>query len=302
MSEYSRALLNDRGEIIHLFTDVDVIALEGALDLVKRHTCIIAMPAADPVEFGSATVVRVGDFAVLVTAGHVLKNRTLSDLGMFGWYERDGYRYPIPMGGCRSESNVDVGALLFDAGVLEDSRLEGVGLDRIDICTSQVGDDLAVICGTSSPAIHKDDERLTIDCPLGSIGTKTVPEDKWPERIGDEVTSSSRDLFLYYSQFYAWDHKFRPRVPTDPKGMSGGGIWRLPLATKENELWSPHLARLIGIQSSREDRKWRWLRAVQMQHWVRLVWEAWDQVRPAMEAAGIVVEGNKIRLTRPVPD
>jgi hypothetical protein len=34
----------------------------------------------------------------------------------------------------------------------------------------------------------------------------------------------------------------------DPKGMSGGGAWTIP-NTKDGELWSPHQAQLIGIQS-----------------------------------------------------
>ena len=67
----------------------------------------------------------------------------------------------------------------------------------------------------------------------------------------------------------------------NPQGMSGGGVWQG--TQQDGELWSPEGLRLVGIQSS-----WyapgKYIRAVQIIHWLKLVHSNLPELRDTIES------------------
>ena len=71
-----------------------------------------------------------------------------------------------------------------------------------------------------------------------------------------------------------------PVALPDPQGMSGGGLWDQGFSG--NTLWHPEDASLIGVQSSWHPES-RYVRVVQIVHWLRLVHEHYPDLRLTLE-------------------
>ena len=81
--------------------------------------------------------------------------------------------------------------------------------------------------------------------------------------------NESRDIFIDYELNSVFVEKQPGMAMPKPPGLSGGGLWALPINYR-SELWRPSDTTLIGIERS-------WLknsscvRCTQIQHWLRLV-------------------------------
>ncbi len=71
-----------------------------------------------------------------------------------------------------------------------------------------------------------------------------------------------------------------PFALPDPSGMSGGGLWDQGFETQL--IWKPEGASLMGIQSAWHPKE-RYVRAVQIIHWLRLVHQHYPDLRNILE-------------------
>jgi hypothetical protein len=66
-----------------------------------------------------------------------------------------------------------------------------------------------------------------------------------------------------------------------PHGLSGGGLWALPLP-RAGAIWSPEDAMLIGIERSWLEHS-RIVFCTQMQHWLRLVADDYPDLKDLVD-------------------
>lgn len=264
----------------------NLLALEAAgTGLCQKYTCSLLMPKDAPRRVGSGTVVLIGDFAVIATAAHVMRGWAPEDIALCGWYD-DDTRIPVPRQPATTDGVLDVGALVLSREALGGSRIEGLPLSRIETCISHLDDDPVVLCGTPSSGLRRDQEPTFLSLEYKPLACMTMPIQEWPQHIEDRSADAAKDIFLRYSNEHLFDESGRKTPSTAPFGMSGGGIWRIRLDPGE-DIWSPNTATLIGIQSSTKGKTdWPWLRGTQIQWWLRLVWQSYLYLRPAMGAAG----------------
>jgi hypothetical protein len=93
------------------------------------------------------------------------------------------------------------------------------------------------------------------------------------------------DIFLPYDpekEIWYYEENEGDANPPEPRGAGGGGLWQ-GTPTKV-ELWNAEAVRLIGIQS-RLNEKEKYLRGCQIIHWLRLLHEQCNDLRPALVAA-----------------
>ena len=91
------------------------------------------------------------------------------------------------------------------------------------------------------------------------------------------VVEFSRDVVSYGSELPV------PDGMPDPPGMSGGGIWQRPEATKDDEIWTPSDLCLFGIQSSWL-YKLGYLKAIQIIHWLKLIADEYPELGRELES------------------
>jgi hypothetical protein len=110
----------------------------------------------------------------------------------------------------------------------------------------------------------------------------TVPflPNEWPTvPAGAEPANPEVDIFLNYPEDEVTEDGVTPFNLPHPGGMSGGGIWDQEMF--QGELWDPNAVKLIGIQS-RWDENGRYLRGVQIVHWLRLVFRDFPDLRSTL--------------------
>jgi len=79
----------------------------------------------------------------------------------------------------------------------------------------------------------------------------------------------SQDIYVDYELTSVFVEKPNEKIMPEPYGLSGGGLWALPMHDS-TELWIPSDTTLIGIERS-------WLkdsncvRCTQIQHWLKLI-------------------------------
>lgn len=101
---------------------------------------------------------------------------------------------------------------------------------------------------------------------LSAIGYLT--EIRMDSKLPDQH-DESMDIFIDYELNSVFVEKQLGMVMPKPPGLSGGGLWALPI-NHRSELWRPSDTTLIGIE-----RSWRkdlsCVCCTQIQHWLRLV-------------------------------
>lgn len=112
-------------------------------------------------------------------------------------------------------------------------------------------------------------------------GVAMMP-DEWPEVPPDSWPSDAEtDVFLDYPDDDSLVNEgYWPIDLPDPSGMSGGGIWDEGHGL--DPIWSPESVKLFAIQSGWYEKK-RYVRGVQIIHWLRLIHEHYRDLRPLLE-------------------
>jgi hypothetical protein len=136
-----------------------------------------------------------------------------------------------------------------------------------------------------APAQHAKVE--IYDKHSGSIGARVLFYWTVPPRVSDwpVVSTDPLDIANDFIVDYPTDDQMKaegfPSINLPhPGGISGGGIW--DQGFESETLWAPQKSRLIAIQS-RWCSKQRYLRAIQVHHWLRLLHRDFPDLRQPIE-------------------
>jgi hypothetical protein len=108
-----------------------------------------------------------------------------------------------------------------------------------------------------------------------------MPEEWPPVPPSDRQPDIAQDVFLEFPLEGATDlGTGGPFVCESAEGYSGGGVW--DLGFEPNNLWRPENIRLFAIQS-RWHPSSRYLRAIQVVHWLRLIYRDYADLRNCLK-------------------
>lgn len=289
---------------------------DHAQRICEYYTCSIGSDRFGPEILGSGTVLVVGDYAMIATAMHVVQGYALDQLRLLAWYPPDDRRCPIPQDGRQFRDDTqDLAVLTMKREALERSRIRGLPLEQVEPCLSHDDSDSYLLCGSPCEKSQFNRGAELFEHTLTSRLMTPIPRCDWPKSFEAEIvvrrdpyvpsiscesgpthrisipTCTGRDLFLAYgTDWYGPDRL--PRSTTNPAGFSGGGIWRL--ATPDIGESLSKKVKLAGIAIAVEKNSWRWIRGIQMQHWLEMIWSEWPGLRNSIEAAGLIREGEQL--------
>ena len=136
-------------------------------------------------------------------------------------------------------------------------------------------------------------------------GSRTVPSRRWPRLGVDSIASCKRDIIIEFATnggsfpLYGTElldvNRLPPSDHTDPRGMSGGGVWLSVSRERRCGIWAPNL-QLVGIQVGWQ-KDARVLRAVLIEKLLDLL----DLNYPDLDEAIERVRRRRIRWRKPEP-
>jgi len=264
MMAVGRAFIDNAGNLLRGLDESELHALNAAgLHLSKHFTCIVARNHGKPTLLGSGTLVRVNARIFVATAKHLFEGLGDSELITVYWNERDR-RAGIHRGQIlEAAGDLDLAALPLDV----EGADVGIPLDSVDTTGTPDASELFIISGVPSTGLVCDDASRTVVAPHWSLGLVALPPDSWPKL--NPPLSPKTDMVFNYSACFALDANGEPMKAVDPHGLSGGGVWRIPV--DDNGVWSPLKARLVAVQRSVESGNWKWLRATHIRDWVQML-------------------------------
>lgn len=234
------------------------------LQVAKKHTCLIAKDADLPIPIGSGTFVNAGSQLFVATAKHLFENLQADQrIGVY-WGEEDN-RAEATCGNIILDEKLDLAAIPIAPNI----GACGVSLRCHQPNRKEAESDLFVVSGTPTEKCKIDPNSKTIIVGHFSHGLVKLPRQSWPTNP-ELAISPDVDLFFNYTRDLAINVNGAPMRQIDPHGLSGGGIWSVPVSS-EPGIWSPANARLIAVQRCVESYAWRYLRATKIEHWLRLV-------------------------------
>lgn len=250
---------------------------------------------------GSGTLVQIGEHLFIATAKHVIPsdpNGRIWPMTRNIRHEADGFPAYKRVGKHPS----------YDLGYLE-VHPEGVTkyFGEREFCTLKnialrgCGRQNFAVIAVGAPAEHakitRDDAKTaTYKANVMTYWTVPLMPDEWPTVPADaEPASTGVDIFLNYPKEEVTEDGVIPTALPHPGGMSGGGFWDQEMI--KGELWDPNAIKLMGIQS-RWDEDGRYLRGVQIVHWLRLIYRDFPDLRETLvEAFGDAVIWNEMQPT-----
>lgn len=226
-----------------------------------RSTALLLRPREHQLEIGSGTCVRIGDCYLIATAGHNLEGLGPRQIEVVptGAYHEQAIQV-IAHGS--SSSSVDVGWLELDPVAVERSRLKAVTLDQL-ASLSDEGPDAVVVLVQGYPA-------NSVEVPESADSRPHVESDGLVTLV---IPPRERSSFCagvdFAVEYPPWDGSLDNSGLPAPPGVSGGGVWQVPIFG-EDEIWALERARFIGVARSwlRSERE---LFAVRVEHWLNLV-------------------------------
>jgi hypothetical protein len=258
--------------------------------LFKQSVAFFTHEGRESVSLASGTLVSIGSRLFIATAAHTVADGPNDEV----WVLNKGPRSPttsqapVLKKGKYPKNDPDVGFLELGT-TAETEHLKGEACPLGRIAVQGIGRPLRAIMLIGNPGEYVkredyansagNDQARSSLIPL-MIGYYTIPlmESEWPNAPDPDPNS---DIFLDYpdtpaEQMEGGESLMLP----NPKGMSGGGVW--DQGFEDGVLWTKEAAKLIGIQS-RWNKNLRYVRAVQIIHWLRLIHENYPDVRLILE-------------------
>jgi hypothetical protein len=233
------------------------------LQVAKKHTCMIVKEGYTPIPIGSGTFVDVGNQLFVATAKHLFENLQADErIGIY-WGEEDN-KARVTNRDIILDEKLDLAAI----PLLPDTKASGVSLECHNRNQSRTKSDLFVVSGIPSEKCKINQKSQVLIVCHFSHGLVSLPLESWPTNP-ELAISPDVDLFFNYTRDLAINGNGEPMRQINPYGLSGGGIWSVPVAT--SGIWSSANAKLIAVQSSVESHEWRYLRATKIEHWLRLL-------------------------------
>lgn len=259
-------------------TDNEVNAL--APHTFKYSVAILQYCGRDKSDVGSGTLIQIATRFFIATAGHNLAG--VPDKCLYMGYSKEKVYEQLPFvrrkpSANEREPDPDVGyvEILPETAVLMNEK-EFLPLNRIGPFT---GSWPTRVFLTGFPAqMVPLESALKNRFDLSAIGYLTEI------RKASELAcqhDESRDIFIDYDLNSVFVEKQPGMAMPKPGGLSGGGLWALPI-NYQAELWRPNDTMLIGIERS-------WLensssvRCTQIQHWLRCVADDYPDLREIVD-------------------
>ncbi len=233
-------------------------------------------------ELASGTFVAIGRREFIATAAHTLP-RTCTSLNLIGKGTNPLKREDIKVVAANRTKggNPDVGYIEIEPGTTKQLGRVTIGVDRLcDVGPGQPGR-TAFLYGcpfalTKHAVDHKRRETI-IGIHSFTYPNCTLATDEWPSVPRSAQPSNKNiDLFIRYDVTEEMIGHGN-RLP-NPEGASGGGIWQGTGPVK-GAVWHVGKVKLIAIQSAWDEKR-KYIRGVQIKHWIRLIERDYPDLQP----------------------
>jgi len=238
----------------------------------------------------SGTLVAIGERLFVCTASHCIdQGQSLTRYWILGdkpRYMSDGAPRVVAAHGSLGD-NPDVGLLELDrASFAQFSSKVACTIDRIEVAGAGRNNRLVSLIGAPAQLVkpEKIGQAEGFKAMVISYCSHPLdPSDPTWAKV-EPPADVNIDIVLDYpagqDQTTRLDTNEKYALP-EPGGMSGGGLWDQGFGT--HDVWSPTHAFLFGIQSAWHEGK-RYVRAVQIIHWLRLIHQHYPDLRTNLEA------------------
>lgn len=239
----------------------------------------------------SGTLVEIEDRLFVATASHCVDDLTMPTrywlLGDKPAFKADGVPQVLSSHGT-ANNRPDVGLIELETDSFRaHSSKSGIPLSRIKAVGLGRDKRAALLIGSPGENVEQETKGAAQGFKAVVMGYTSLPinQSDWPTFNANPPLDQSIDILMHYPSGTADTHRTDTGEPVElpnPKGMSGGGLWDQGFDT--DELWSTDSAFLFGIQSAWFPDK-RYVRAVQVAHWLDLVKSRFPELRDAIENA-----------------
>ena len=250
-------------------------------DYFRNRTAVIYLAVApDETYAGSATCIAIGQRLFLATAAHNFRGieKLGARLTVFSANRssdtpiailRGNYRQDIPLGA------PDVAWLEVDPNSAAACNLTGVTVNALDAYPALNERDLYAMTGFPSGLVQQVRDRpnhINYVVPMLVYFTHAVNIDQLP---GDHIVFSFERNGI--------GPVGRPGELPIPRGMSGGGIWHVPLREDPaDEVWNPGRMRLGGITLEYFEGR-REATGLPLREWLRVLSEDLPELLPTVK-------------------
>jgi len=266
------------------------ISHETSSHVLRPFTVAIITPDTGEENVFSGTIIRVGKRLLIATAAHPVRNADVSLLRPYAPSVKNRQDKQSIFKSLKFHASLDICCLEVDSQFEESyfgnsfCHLDNIacyGVGRKDKPLLVIG---TPSCFTKLAKLSMDKSRL--QATQLTYLTKVIEEKECPDFVPEHFKASdpATDIFLQYPKGTGKTFKVASDEAIElpiPRGISGGGLWDLDFNL--SELWSPHSAKLIGIQTDWYEET-ECLRAVQIKHWLRLVYEHFCDLREILIA------------------
>jgi len=232
-------------------------------EVAKKHTCVIAKEDDLPIPIGSGTFAQVDNQLFVATAKHLFDDFRTDEFVAIYWGEQDN-RAEVIRRDIIFHEELDLAAIPLPA----DTQACGASSRCLQPDHLEAEPDLFLVSGIPTEKCKLDPTSRTVAVGHCALGLVSLPLESWPTDPGLAI-SPDADLFFNYTKDLAINANGQRMRQIDPHGLSGGGIWSVPVVA--DGIWSPTDARLVAVQRSVESYEWRYLRANRIECWLRLV-------------------------------
>ena len=284
--------------------------IDGAGEFLRKHSVLFMYEKSGERTSASGTLVQIGDRLLVATARHTIPrgSQMLEFIGANmicvdsspevapGKRIWTGQRPAKVVNGKRHQE-FDVGLIELESSALSVLGHEAIPLSGISIRTPQFGR-TAFVYGF--PSEFERSQKISESSGFLRVGSMTYPNpvlapEEWPHVPDHDTTpEESVDCFMRYCR----DDEMKAIVPIGRNrgldlsgfperlpavhGMSGGGFWQRWTPVNDRELWLACDYELFAIQSSWYEPS-RYIRGVQIRHWLDLVAESYPDLKPMID-------------------
>lgn len=225
---------------------------------------------------GSATCIEISGRLFLVTAAHNCQGMNDAEsLTIFSANRSSTTPLTVIQanyGQGLLDGEADVAWVELEPVSASNSDLVGVALESIIACTTL--DTVGAYIVSGFPALLSREEQRN-----ANNRNFVIPLALYITHPTQQEDLAYGPIALSYAPTAFGPHGIEDMVP--PRGMSGGGIWRIP-PPDDPVIWTPGRLRLIGITTLYFQRLDE-VRGVRMHHWLELLSSDLPELRPATE-------------------
>lgn len=150
----------------------------------------------------------------------------------------------------------------------------------------------APVIVVGSPSEHVDVKNVdrsnkALEARVLFFWTVPPPLTDWPKNESATLDRNNDFIVDYPTECHSFSEGAAAIKLPNPRGLSGGGFW--DQGWEKEEIWAPERCKLVAIQS-RWDPKQRYLRAIQVIHWLRLVYTHNPDLRETIRNAHNSIE------------